>query len=514
MDQMEKIVSLAKRRGFVFPSSEIYGGVSGIWDYGPLGTKMKQNIKRLWWHDNVDTREDVVGLDSAILLHPKVWEASGHVASFSDPFCSCKFCNRQYRADKIWDLIWQSKWWKSFYEAIKDEKTTEDFIKWAKNEGRKLAPNLAFVLRPEVTLSWIANLKTQFNGISLDFKNFIGKMSVSADGKAKIPCPACGGELSEPVSANLMLPTSLGPSKATATKTYLRPETCQGIFINFENIITTSRLKLPFGIAQVGKVFRNEITPGNFTFRSREFEQTEMEFFVKPETAVSWLKKWVDMRYQWYIKYGIRKRNLRIRQQAKDELAHYAKEGYDIEYQFSWGWEELEGIVNRGDFDLKGHSKMSGKNLDYFDEKTKKRYFPFVIEPSGGVDRAMLAFLTEAFCEETVAGEKRTSLQLHKQIAPIQIAILPLAKNKSEIVNLTRTVFENLRNDFICKYDDSGSIGRLYRRQDEIGTPYCVTIDFESLKDKSVTIRERDSMGQERIRIEDLRKRFVERFAE
>jgi len=413
---MEKIVSLCKRRGFVFQSSEIYGGLGSCWDYGPLGVELKRNVKEAWWRAMVHERDDVVGLDAAILMHPQVWIASGHVGQFSDPLVECKSCHSRFRADQL-------------------------------HEQR---------------------------------------------------CPDCGGDLTEPRMFNLMFKTFMGPVENEAAVVYLRPETAQGIFVNFQNVLTTTRKKLPFGIAQMGKSFRNEITTGNFIFRSREFEQMEMEYFVKPGTDDHWFQHWLDRRFNWYIDLGIRKENLRLRPHGKEELAHYAKGCYDVEYLFPMGWSELEGIANRADYDLVQHARHSGKDLSYFDEEAGQRVTPYVIEPSAGVDRSVLAFLIDAYHEETVDKEKRVVLRLHPCLAPIKAAVLPLSRNE-KLVPMATNVFTELRQCVMAQYDDSQSIGRRYRRQDEIGTPYCVTIDFQSIEDGQVTIRDRDSLKQVRL---------------
>jgi len=420
---MDKIVSLCKRRGLIFPSSEIYGGLASCWDYGPMGVELKRNVRDAWWKAIVHERDDVVGLDTSIMMHPGVWAASGHIDSFTDPLVECKSCHLRWRATEI------------------------------ESKG----------------------------------------------------CPKCGGELTEPRMFNLMFKTSMGPVEEEASTIYLRPETAQGIFVNFDNVITTSRKKLPLGIAQIGKSFRNEITPGNFVFRTREFEHMELEYFVKPGTDEGWLDYWVKERFDWYVKLGIRKENLRLRQHGKDELAHYARDCYDIEYLFPMGWSELEGIANRGDFDLIQHAKCSGKELGYYDAEAGEKYVPYVIEPSAGVDRSVLAFLIDAYDEEEVEGEKRTLLHLHRSLAPIKVAVLPLSRNE-KLTPLAKEVFNKLCPNFVTDYDDSQSIGRRYRRQDEIGTPFCVTIDFESLDDKQVTIRERDSLAQIRVPVEELGK--------
>ena len=419
---MDKLVSLCKRRGFIFPSSEIYGGMGACYDYGPLGVELKNNVKKAWWKAVVQQRDDMVGLDASILMHPQTWVASGHVEGFADPLVDCKQCKQRWRADHI------------------------------------------------------------------------------KDGK----CPACGGELTEPRMFNLMFKTFVGPVEDEASVAYLRPETAQGIFVNFQNVLNSTRKKLPFGIAQMGKSFRNEITTGNFIFRMREFEQMEMEYFVRPGTDEQWFKHWVEERFNWYTNLGIKKDNLRLRQHAKDELAHYARDCYDIEYLFPIGWSELEGIANRTDFDLKQHAKFSGKDLSYFDEETKEHTIPYVIEPSAGVDRSVLAFLADSYDEEKDKEGLRVILRLHYALAPIKAAVLPLSRNE-KLLPISREIYNSLRNCWMVQYDDAQSIGRRYRRQDEIGTPFCVTIDFQSLEDKQVTIRERDKMRQIRVPIEALK---------
>ena len=419
---MEKIVSLSQRRGFIFPSSEIYGGLSSCWDYGPLGVELKQNIKKAWWRSAVQERDDMVGLDTSILMHPQVWIASGHVNEFADPLVECKRCHLRWRTDDL-------------------------------------------------------------------------------KGDA---CPSCGGELTEPHLFNLMFKTFMGPVEEDSSVVYLRPETAQGMFVNFQNVLNTTRKRLPFGIAQIGKAFRNEITTGNFIFRSREFEQMEIEFFVKPGTDEKWFNYWLEERYNWYVKLGIRKESLQLRQHTTGELAHYARACYDIDYLFPMGWSELEGIANRGDFDLTQHASSSGRSLNYLDEETREHIIPYIIEPSAGVDRSALAFLCDAYCEEPDKDEIRVVLRLHPTIAPIKVAILPLSKREN-LAAFAKEIYADLRPCWMVQYDDTQSIGRRYRRQDEIGTPYCVTIDFQSLEDKQVTIRERDSMNQIRIPIAELR---------
>lgn len=511
MVDMDKIVSLCKRRGFIFQSSEIYGGLGSAWDYGPLGVEFKNNVKRLWWRDNVHLRDDMVGLDAAISMHPKVWEASGHVASFSDPFTGCGECGRHYRADQIYDAIWNSRWFRALSKMLEGPAAKKDQRKaianWAQGEGKKLAPNF---LAPKGGELPEASVAVPLEGADdPSFVEFLRTLAHSSNGNSMgFLCPNCGGaKLSDPKPASLMLETFLGPVKETATKTYLRPETAQGIFVNFDNVLQASRKKLPFGIGQIGKAFRNEITPGNFTFRTREFEQMEIEYFVMPGTDEEWHQRWIDERFAWYQKYGICKENIRLREHAQDELAFYAKRCVDIEYLFPMGWSELEGIANRTDYDLQQHSRFSGKMLEYFDEESKQKLIPYVIEPSAGADRSALAFLVDAYHEEEVRGERRVVLRFDPELAPIKIAVLPLLKKNDRIVETAKKISADLRKRWFTVYDDTASIGRLYRRQDEIGTPFCVTVDVQTVGDEKapaddqVTIRDRDTMEQVRVSI-------------
>jgi glycyl-tRNA synthetase len=428
---IDQIVNLAKRRGYVFPASEIYGGLGSCWDYGPLGVELKRNVKDAWWRSMVHSRRDVVGLDSAILQHPDVWRASGHVDGFSDPLVDCRKCKARFRADDL------------------DNATCP---------ARHNAP-----LNDE-----------------------------------------CRAEFTEPRDFNLMFRTHLGAVEDEGTLAYLRPETAQGIFINYLNVQTTGRLKPPFGVAQIGKSFRNEITPGNFIFRTREFEQMEMEYFCPPEEGRKWFDYWMVQRMQWYVDLGVSSDNLRWREHDKDELAHYAAATADIEYKLPIGWKELEGVAYRTDFDLKRHSEASGRTLEYFDGQTRERFTPHVVEPAAGVDRAMLVFLVDAYDEEDVEGETRTVLHLHPRLAPIKVAVFPLVK-KDGMPEAALKIEDDLRARGIATfYDKSGAIGRRYRRQDEIGTPWCITIDGETLTDGTVTLRDRDSMTQERVSAEGL----------
>jgi len=427
---MEKLVSLAKRRGFFFPSSEIYGGIQGVWDYGPLGVALRSNVKQAWWRTMVELRDDVVGIDAGILMNPRVWVASGHVQNFTDPLVECKKCHQRFRADQV--------------------------------SGPRHEDD--------------------------------------------------GGEFTEAQQFNLMFKTFMGPMESSATQVYLRPETAQGIFVNFANILNSTRMRPPFGIAQIGKAFRNEITPGNSIFRLREFEQMELEYFVPPAEEMKWLDYWKEERFNWYLGLGVRRENLRLRAHGKDELAHYARGAFDVEYQFPFGWSELEGIAARGDYDLTAHQKASGRDLSYFDDIVRERYVPHVVEPSAGVDRTMLTLMIDAYREEEVRGEQRVVLKLHRSVAPIQVAILPLSR-KEPLTELAKQVEHQLRPHFRTEYDDTQSIGKRYRRQDEIGTPFAVTIDFESLNDRAATIRSRDEMTQVRVPLDELLPALRERLA-
>jgi glycyl-tRNA synthetase len=448
---MDKIVAFCKRRGFVYQSSEIYGGIRSSYDYGPLGVEMKRNIKEEWWRRMVHMREDMVGLDSAIIMHPRVWEASGHTATFNDMLVESRTSKRRYRADHL----------------IEDTTGIDA-------EG----------MSPE-------------------------QMTRIIQEDARVKDPVDGGRDFAPVRPfNTMFETYMGPVKTPENLTYLRPETAQGIFVNFKNVLQTSRVKVPFGIAQQGKSFRNEITPGNFIFRTREFEQMEMEFFVEPGTDEEWHEYWIEERFNWYLNLGLREENLRRYEHPKEKLSHYSKRTVDIEYDYaSVGWSELEGIANRTDYDLKQHAEYSGENLEYFDQATNERYIPYVIEPAVGPDRIMLAFLVDAYTEEEVKGETRTVLKLHPLIAPTKAAVFPLSK-KEPASTLARALYDDLKGDYRLFYDDSGSIGRRYRRQDEAGTPFCVTVDFDTIEDKKVTIRDRDTLEQERVPIEAVRDRL------
>jgi len=439
------IVELCKKRGIIFPSSEIYGGFRSTWDYGPLGVELKENVKRQWWRSMVQRRIDVVGLDAAILMHPKVWEASGHLENFSDPLVECVGCHKRFRADHLME-------------------------------------------------------------------------AAEVDTLAGIVCPECGSALTDPKNFNLMFKTHAGPIADDQNVVWLRPETAQGMFVDFVTIQRTARMKVPFGIAQMGKSFRNEITPGNFVFRTREFEQMELEFFVEPGHDETWHQYWIDARMDWYTGLGLRSENLRVREHGPDEMSHYAKRTVDIEYYFpdaSMGWSELEGIANRTDFDLRAHEAGSGQDLRYYDQLADKRFHPYVIEPAAGATRATLAFLYDAYRVETAPDadgveQSRVVLKLDPRLAPYKVAVLPLSK-KAELTPVAEQLFSMLSQHWMCEYDETQSIGRRYRRQDEIGTPYCVTVDFDSLDDQAVTVRDRDTMRQDRVSIDQLERYLSER---
>jgi glycyl-tRNA synthetase len=440
-DLTEKIISLCKRRGFIFPSSEIYGGFASCYDFGPLGVEMKRNLKQLWWSDMNQNYENIVGLDTSILMNPKVWQASGHLtAGFADTLMECKNCHKRFKKDEI--------------------------------KGKN--------------------------------------------------CPECGGKLTKPRKFNLMMKTFVGALENKASTTYLRAETCQGIYMNYENVLNSMRLKIPFGIVQIGKAFRNEINPKNFVFRTREFEQMELQWFCHPKRVNKWFNFWKKERLKWYRSLGMKKENLRAKEISAKERAHYAKRQLDIEYHFPFGWGEIEGIHNRGDWDLSNHSQYSGKDLRYFDKETKEKYFPYIVETSIGVERSLFAFLADSY-QEIKGGRTKTTkstkeveiiLKLDKKLAPIKVAVLPLVRNKPELVKKAKEVYKMLKPYFVCQYDEVGSIGRRYRRQDECGTPFVITCDFQTLKQKDVTIRNRDTMSQERVKIKDLIKVLKEKLGD
>jgi glycyl-tRNA synthetase len=447
---MKSVVSLCKRRGIIFPGSEIYGGLANTWDYGPYGVELRNNIKKEWWSAFILQRDDVVGLDSSILLHPKVWEASGHLKSFADPLMDCRECKERFRGDELLES--------------------------------KLGEGAA---------------------LGLDFKGIFDEIN-----KNDIKCPRCGKRnFTEPRAFNLMFKTFQGVVEDTSSAVYLRPETAQGIFLEFKNIVTTCRQKIPFGIGQVGKSFRNEITPGNFIFRTREFEQMEMEYFCKPGTELEWYGYWKKFCMDWLLSLGLKQENIRMRDHESRELSHYSNATCDIEYKFPFGWGELWGIASRTDYDLKAHQEKSGEDLTYFEQAANARYIPYVVEPALGVDRTLLTFLVDGYDEDVIDKERRTVLRLHPKLAPVKAAILPLLR-KPQLVKVAKEIFNRLRQagDFYIEIDETGSIGRRYRRQDELGTPFCFTVDFESLDDKKVTIRDRDTTKQKRVDVENLDK--------
>ncbi|MGM0384912.1 MAG: glycine--tRNA ligase [Actinomycetota bacterium] len=453
---LDNVIALAKRRGFVYPCGEIYGGTRSAWDYGPLGVELKDNIKKAWWRAMVTSREDVVGLDSSVILPTKVWEASGHLAAFVDPLVECTSCHHRFRQDTLLE-------------------------EYAERKGLS-----------EVT------------GLTMDM----------------IPCPNCGnrGQWTEPRMFNGLLKTHLGPVEDESGLHYLRPETAQGIFVNFHNVMTTARKKPPFGIGQIGKSFRNEITPGNFIFRTREFEQMEMEFFVEPGTDEEWHQYWIDTRTAWYVEYGLSRDNLRLYEHPQEKLSHYSKRTVDIEYRFGFvgsEWGELEGVANRTDFDLSTHAQHSGQELSYFDATRGERWVPYVIEPAAGLTRSLMAFLVEAYHEDEAPNTKggvdrRTVLRLDPRLAPVKAAVLPLSRNE-RLSPVARDLATELRKYWNVDFDDAGAVGRRYRRQDEIGTPFCVTVDFDSLEDQAVTVRDRDTMSQERVGLTQLRDHLAAR---
>ncbi len=604
---MEKIVSLCKRRGFIYQSSEIYGGINGFWDYGPLGAELKRNLRDAWWNAMMRDREDVVGLDASIIMHPMVWKASGHVDTFSDPMSTCRHCQKLVRSDQVWDLLAGQEWVQSLAATANVATQTFDtpaLLNWVNRKGKHLAPNLALVRNPNVTLAWLAERSkdSATNPVSAkEFYQYVATEQLAATGLIT-PCPNCGGELTAPRPFNLMLKTNTGPIESDENLAYLRPETAQAIFVQFKNVFDSSRVKVPFGIGQIGKAFRNEITPRNFTFRSREFEQMELEFFIRPDEATealygsvatvpaqghpgepqpnwgwqAWHQYWVEERVRFYENIGLARTTLGFHIQQPDELAHYARATVDILYKFPFSKEEngvvhgdeLEGIAARGDFDLSQHEKHSGKPLGVFDEEVraawtklsderkrsmredfiaaktcvgvekmklspgdagdaarkeaevffgrlaKGQFVPHVIEPSAGLDRLTLALICNAFTEITDTDDKgksetRVVLKFHPRVAPIKVAVLPLLKNKPDLVKKAQAVRDLLRPWMNVFYDDGGSIGRRYARQDEAGTPFCVTIDFDTLGEKpelldTVTLRYRDDARQERMKISEL----------
>ena len=482
---MEKLVSLCKRRGFIFPSSEIYGGLNGFWDYGPLGVELKRNFKDAWWRDNVQARDDMVGLDCSIIMNPKVWEASGHVAGFSDPMVDCKQTQERYRADQIYVAIWNHP----------HPEGAEVAQAWVSGIGATEGDAIGGLAKKAA-----AALRVKMKELKAEPDEVRQFLKIGLDERSRVIGPSTDvpGTLTEPRAFNLMFKTNVGALESASSVAYLRPETAQGIFANFKNVVDTGRVKIPFGIAQIGKSFRNEITPRNFIFRSREFEQMEIEFFCRPDQAAEWYAYWRKTRFQWYVDHGLASSKLSLRDHDPDELAFYSTATADIEYAFPFGVSELEGIAHRGDYDLTQHMKFSGKDLTYFDEERKERYMPHVIEPSAGADRGTLAVLCEAYTEDVIEGETRTVMKFHPRFAPIKAAVLPLVK-KDGMPELAEKIYRDLKKHFNVFFDEKGAIGRRYRRQDEAGTPIGITVDGQTLTDGTVTFRDRDTLRQWRV---------------
>jgi glycyl-tRNA synthetase len=563
MAEMEKLVSLCKRRGFLFQSSEIYGGLNGFWDYGPLGVELKRNIKEAWWRDMVTGHDDstvqpgapeayeMTGIDCTIIMHPQVWKCSGHYDLFHDYMQTCRQCKKLFRADHVWDMLKESEWVMSLATACKAAVTDDlilvdgpSLLKWAKSKGKKVAPGLALVRNPEVTLSWLAEELEKDLQRNLGITTLLRYLATEQLARTGLqtPCPECGGDLTEPREFNLMFETHTGAIKDENSKTFLRPETAQGIFVNYKNVLDSSRVRIPFGIAQIGKSFRNEITPRNFTFRSREFEQMEIEFFCHPNSSPDWYRYWRDRRMKWYMDLGLAGDRLRLREHTPEELSHYSTGTADIEYAFPFlppgEFGELEGIAHRGDFDLRSHMegkldektrplqlelgpdgkpkwKGSGRDLTYRDDISGERYTPHVIEPSAGADRAALAFLCEAYTEDQAPDEngvmkERVVMKFHPRLAPIKVAVFPLVK-KDGMPEIAKEIYRALKPHFPSFYDEKSAVGRRYRRQDEAGTPYCITVDGQTLQDRTVTIRDRDTLQQWRVKVDDCEEELRQR---
>jgi glycyl-tRNA synthetase len=522
---MEDIVALCKRRGFVFPASEIYGGINGFWDYGPLGTELKNNLRDAWWQDMVRRPPsgpdghplEIVGLDSSIIQNPRVWEASGHVGGFCDPMQTCRQCKKLFRADHVWEMLKGSDWTRSLAEALAlgdwdDSVGSVDgdaATKWAQGKGRKLAPGLALVRSPQETLAGLPD-----GGNFTELLRHLATEPTAQTGPVT-PCPNCGGDLTEPREFNLMFETYIGAVRDEDSKSYLRPETAQGIFLNYKNVLDTMRVRMPFGIAQIGKAFRNEVTPRNFIYRSREFEQMEMEWFCRPEEAADWYGFWRQQRLDWWRSVGLSDENLRIRPHESDELSHYAQEGagtVDIEYRFPFthpDFAELEGIAHRTDFDLKAHQEHAKLKLEYFDQRLNTRYIPHVVEPAAGLTRGALAVLCEAYTPDPERPSK-VFLKFHPRLAPIQAAVFPLVA-KDGMPEVAEQLYRELRRSYTCQFDVKQNIGKRYARMDEAGTPFCFTVDGQTLDDRSVTVRHRDDTRQERIGIEGVGDFLAER---
>lgn len=556
---MEKIVALCKRRGFIFQNSEIYGGQNGFWDYGPLGTELKRNVRNAWWEDMISGHDpldappgapgvyQMVGVETSIIMHPQVWKVSGHHDLFCDMMQTCRQCKKLVRADHVADMLKEAEWVRSFAEAFGGHATSDSLSfdsaraqEWAedKKRGKRLAPGLALVRNPQTTLAGLANDRSIDVGQPVPLVKLLQHMATDQNGEPglRTPCPHCGGDLTDPRHFNLMFETHTGALQSDENKVFLRPETAQGIFVNFKNVMDSTRVKLPVGISQIGKSFRNEITPRNFTFRSREFEQMEIEFFCRPEESPAWYQYWRDRRFAWYTNLGIGPKHLRLRDHDADELSHYSCGTADIEYQFPFlddgEYGELEGVAHRGDFDLRSHMegklknengelivekgpegqpkwRGSGKDLSYFDEQTKSRFIPHVIEPSAGADRATLAFLCEAYFEDEAPDDKgemqtRVVMRFHPRLAPIKVAVFPLVKKDGQ-PEKAKELYRALRQAGIATtYDEQAAIGKRYRRQDEAGTPWCITVDNETLSAQTVTIRDRDSLEQVRLPVDEV----------
>jgi glycyl-tRNA synthetase len=536
---MDAIMSLCKRRGFIFQASDIYGGINGFWDYGPLGAQMKKNLREAWWQDMIlnpcwgqkgpnGDRVECVPLETCIVQHPKVWEASGHLAGFADPMRKCAGCGHFVRADQYWDiLVSSSEWFQSLIQTFEPSAagtqtpglSAPALMQWAKTKGKRLAPNLAIVRQPEVTMSWLA---TRINGQPdappdiQEIVRHVGTEQLNSTGLQE-PCPRCGAPLGAPAAFKLMFETFAGLTQSEENRVYLRPETAQGIFVQFKNVVDSSRVKMPFGIGNTGKSFRNEITPRNYTFRSREFEQAELEFFCHPDESFAWYKFWRDFRMAWWQSIGLAGENLILREHEKDELSHYSVGTSDVEYRFPFtapGYGELEGIAHRGNFDLTQHQKHSGAKLEYFDQtrgellpngsRRGERYLPHCIEPAAGLDRGVLALLCEAYTKDETRPSPEV-MKLHPRIAPIKAAVFPLV-NKDGMPEVAEKIFDSVRAKFgklgFIEFDEKQSIGKRYARMDEAGCPFCFTVDGDTLKDQSVTVRERDTGAQQRLAVD------------
>lgn len=527
--RMEKIVSLCKRRGFIFQAGELYGGLNGCWDYGPLGAELKRNLKDFWWRKTVQERDDVLGMDGAILTMEQVLQSSGHIGGFSDPMATCKHCKKHIRFDQLRSMVAESEWAQSLASVMRvtqpgdpsgTQVTGAELKHWVNKYGKKLAPGLALVKQPEVTISFFLDEAARHQPMDPWYFYQLMATEQFAQTGPMNPCPHCGGILSEPKQFELMFKTNMGATGEGIA--YLRPETAQSIFCQYKNILDSNRIKLPFGIAQMGKSFRNEINPRNFTFRSREFEQMEIEYFCHPDDGMRLTDEWLEARLSFYEEIGIPREKLHVLDVPDGDRAFYSKKTYDIEYEFPFGIQELEGVAYRTDYDLGVHQKGAGKPLEYFDEETKTKFLPHVVEPSAGCDRTILALICEAFDEETLTDEKgkediRTVLHFKPTMAPIKVGIFPMLKKNDEQVRIAKDIQKSLQKWMTVFYDDGGALGRRYRRQDEIGTPYCVTVDFDTLGEHgdelkgTVTIRHRDSMEQERIQIDALLPWLLER---